>query len=72
MRCLESCCKWPRYCLPSPCQPDEASLMCRSTADNNELQRWRSARPCIAGFITRELSCQDGMYSAEMEPIQLQ
>ncbi|CAL5222421.1 g4783 [Coccomyxa viridis] len=44
----------------------------RSTAHNREHQRWRSVRPCMAGFVTRELSCQDGLYSAEMEPVQLQ
>ena len=43
---------------------------CRSTAQSSELQRWRTIRPCIAGLVTREVSCQDKLYSAEMEPMQ--
>ena len=49
----------------------ECDVLCRSAEQREEWQRWRSVRPDMAGSVVRELCCKDGLYRAEMEPMQL-
>ena len=56
--------------LKTPLRLANLPLECRSSKQVREWQRWHSLRHDMAGSVVRELYCQNGLYRAELEPMQ--